>query len=396
MNTPKWKSQISFETIDARKLSGFFMPQIMETAKSLSDKGLKIIQSFEPVPLYAMLEKEGWIHYTEQIAPDEFHIYFIKEEQKKTEEESKEASGGRIPIVLQSATPVVYPVILRMQQSGLFQETFEVTELKVWQETEKHLSWIVSGKADISFSAIIASANLLGKENDVKLASVNVWDNFYIVTRGYEAASFADIKEHHIYMPLFKKAPPAQVTRYIMRALGEDPEAYHFVYGTPFGRPEEIAQKLIDGQIDTALIREPEVSYALHAHPDIHVAFSYSELWQRIKPGSHGLPNAGLVFKGAFLRNHPQEAKLFMREMESAIQWIETHKDEAAKLSAPAMGHSEAEIRLFLDRVHYENWFAMDVKDEISEYLGVVDDDRARLLKELAEDLFVTREELNG
>ncbi len=396
MNAPKWKASTKFETVDARKLSGFFMPQIMETAKKLTDKGLKIIQSFEPVPLYAMLEKEGWIHYTEQIAPDEFHIYFVKEKQTQTEQKTEEVSGEKVPIVLQSATPVVYPVILRMQQSQAFQDTFEVKELKVWKETEKHLSWIVSGKADISFSAIIASANLLGKENDVKLASVNVWDNFYIVTRGYEAKSFADIKEHDIYMPLFKKAPPAQVTRYIMRALGEDPEAYRFVYGTPFGRPEEIAQKLIDGQIDTALIREPEVSYALHAHPDIHVAFSYSELWQTIRPGSHGLPNAGLVFKGEFLRNHPQEAKLFMQEMDSAIKWIESHKDEAAKFSAAAMEHSEAEIRLFLDRVHYENWFAMDVKDEISDYLGVVDDDRARLLQELADELFVTTEDLNG
>ncbi len=396
MNTPKWIATTDFETIDARKLTGFFMPQILETAKTLTDQGLKVIQSFEPVPLYGLLEKEGWIHYTEQITADEFHIYFIKQAPTQEEEKGKTLSADKISITLQSATPVVYPVILRMQQSKAFQDAFEIEELKVWKETEKHLSWIVSGKADISFSAIIASANLLGKENDVKLASVNVWDNFYIVTRGYEAKSFADIKEHDIYMPLFKKAPPAQVTRYIMLALGEDPEQYRFVYGTPFGRPEEIAQKLIDGQIDTALIREPEVSYALHAHPDIHVAFSYSELWQSIKPGSHGLPNAGLVFKGEFLRNYPQEAKLFMQEMEAAINWIETHKDEAAKLSAPVMEHSEAEIRLFLERVHYENYLAMDVKDEISDYLGVVDDDRARLLRDLAEELFVTKEDLNG
>jgi len=391
MNRPDWLERISFQRIDARELQGFFLPQIIQASKALPKSGgIKVIQSFEPFPLYAVMEKEGWRHFTEKISDTEYHIYFIRFQQRPAAEKKvAPVVGKKIPVVIQSATPVVYPVILRLMQSPELQDTMEVKELKVWDETEKHLGWIVSGKADISFSAIIASANLLGKENDIKLATVSVWDNFYIVTRGYRARSFSDLKGRKIYMPLFRKAPPAQVTQFLMRSFGENPDDYEFVYGEPFGRPEEMAAQLINGEIDTALIREPEVSYALHVNSDIQIAFSYSELWKKLKPKSHGLPNAGLAFKGQFLRDNPQLVKLFLRETNKAIAWVKQNPKQAAQLSFEAMGHSYQEVRLFLQRVHFNNLPAFSVRDEIYDYLGILEEKTACKIIEKADELFL-------
>ena len=400
MNVPSWLATLQFEEIDARQLEGFFLQKIIQTAQSLEEgKGLKIIQSFEPMPLYGVMEREGWEHFTQKIAEDEFHIYFHRlsaqeEENEPVEEISAPFVHGtqKVPVVIQSATPVVYPIILRMLESPEIQKHFDVRELKVWEETEKHLGWIVSGKADISFSAIIASANLLNRDNDVKLATVSVWDNFYMVTRGYRASSFADLKDKKIHMPLFQKAPPAQVTRYIMRQFGYDPEQFDFTYGEPFGRPEEIAAQLMEGTIDTALIREPEVSYALNAHPDIQVAFSYSELWQQIKPQSHGLPNAGLLFKGAFLREHPDLAELFIRELDEAITWIHQNPDVAAEKSFEAMAHPYEAVRLFIDRAKFENIPAIQVKEEIQDYLSLLGDKAMAKMADRIDEFFVEKE----
>ncbi len=393
MDKPDWLETTDFHTIDARKLEGFFLPQIIQKSKTLANgSGLKVVQSFEPIPLYGVMEKEGWRHFSEKISDEEFHIYFTRSEEKARESKRSVHTGRKIPVVIQSATPVVYPVILRMLQSPELKARLEVTELKIWQETEKHLGWIVSGKADISFSAVIASANLLGKENDVKLATVSVWDNFYMVTRGYRAQTFSDLKGKKIHMPLFHKAPPAQVTSYLMRRFGENPEDYRFVYGQPFGRPEEIAAQLINGEIDTALIREPEVSYALQAGKDIRIAFSYSELWKRLKPNSHGLPNAGLVFKGAFVRENPQLVQLFLEELDAAIAWVKQNREEAARLSYRAMGRSLAEIRLFLQRVNYTNIPAVDVQDELRDYLTILEEKVARKIIEKADELFLEKE----
>ncbi len=397
MQEPQWIQQLSFVTIDARSLEGFFLQKIITTAQSLTaDQGLKIIQSFEPVPLYGVMEKEGWEHFTRKVSQEEFHIFFKRvadssqpDADSSFAETPQVRSSKKVPVVIQSATPVVYPVLLRVLDDPQIKSHFDVREVKVWQETEKHLGWIVSGKADISFSAIIASANLLGKENDVKLATVSVWDNFYIVTRGYRARSFADLKGREIHMPLFRKAPPAQVTHYLMRRFGQNPDEFNFVYGEPFGRPEEIAQKLMEGSIDTALIREPEVSYALNAHPDIKVAFSYSDLWKQLKPNSHGLPNAGLVFKGAFTRQHPELTRLFLQKTEEAVQWVKENPQEAALRSYQAMGRSLYDIQLFLQRVHFESIPAYRVQAELRDYLGLLEEKAARKILQKADELFL-------
>jgi len=56
---------------------------------------------------------------------------------------------------------------MRLLQSEKIRKAINIKELKVWEETEKHLGWIVSGKADISFSALVTSTKL--KESDIKI-----------------------------------------------------------------------------------------------------------------------------------------------------------------------------------------------------------------------------------
>lgn len=402
MQEPKWVETMDFEEIDARELEGFFQQQIIQTVQSLGkNQGLKVIQNFEPVPLYGVMEEKGWEHFTRKISDNEFHVFFRRSQSEESETQASEEpafpapnvhSPNKVPVVIQSATPVVYPVLLRILKSSEIKKYFDVRQVKVWEKTEKHLGWIVSGKADISFSAIISSANLLGRETDVKLATVTVWDNFYIVTRGYKAQSLADLKGKEIYMPLFRKAPPAQVTHYLLRQHGENPEEFNFVYGEPFGRPEEIAQKLIQGETDTALIREPEVSYALHAHSDIHVSFSYSELWKQLRPHSHGLPNAGLLFKGSFIREYPELTEIFLRELDAAVNWIKENPEQAASETFQAMGHSLPEIQLFLERVNFENIPAIQVQDELRDYLGILEKKAAQKILQKADELFLEEE----
>jgi ABC-type nitrate/sulfonate/bicarbonate transport system substrate-binding protein len=181
-------------------------------------------------------------------------------------------------------------------------------------------------------------------------------------------------------MPLFFNAPPAKVTHYLMREAGYEPKEFKFVYGKPFGRPEKIYKDLVEGKIDTALLREPEVSYALVNNPQISVAFSYSDLWIKNHKGSHGLPNAGVVFKREWFEKYPDEAQILMEEIDNAVNWVRENPQEAAKLSYEEMGHSYEEVLRFLTRVRYENIPAEEVEKEIVDYLSLIDgEEKARL-----------------
>ena len=382
-NKPDWVKNHEFVEIDARKLTGFFLKDILNKEASLPENtGLKVIQNFLAAPLITLLEGKGYTTYTEKIADDLYHFYFLKlhDENKKDVKEINVSTSGKPAMVVQSATPVIYPVLLKLLESEKIKRHVDITEYKVWEETEKHLGWIVSGKADLSFSAVLAMSNLASNKDIVKMTDITVWDNFYLLTRGYKAESWDDIKGHEIYMPLFSNAPPAKVTNYLMKENGFNPDDFKFVFGKPFGRPEEIYKDLFEGRIDTALLREPEVSYALVNNPEISVAFSYNELWQKIHPESKGLPNAGVVFNSEWFAKYPDEAKIVMEEIDKAVVWVKANPKEAAELSHKEMGHSFDEVYKFLTRVHFENIPAVEVEKEIVDYLAVIDgEEKARL-----------------
>lgn len=50
---------------------------IMSAVESLApDQDFLLVNSFEPVPLYRVLEKRGFTHRTTEISPDEWQIVF--------------------------------------------------------------------------------------------------------------------------------------------------------------------------------------------------------------------------------------------------------------------------------------------------------------------------------
>jgi len=62
-------------TLDAREIDGEPFGDIMAALEELSTDGsLLLINSFEPEPLYDVLETRGFTHETEQIRPEEYHV----------------------------------------------------------------------------------------------------------------------------------------------------------------------------------------------------------------------------------------------------------------------------------------------------------------------------------
>jgi alkylhydroperoxidase/carboxymuconolactone decarboxylase family protein YurZ len=76
----------TFESIDVRELRGNFLPLIQKKAAALAvGQGLRVIQSFEPVPLYTVLGEMGFEHETVQVSNEEYHVYFCKTATPDTE-----------------------------------------------------------------------------------------------------------------------------------------------------------------------------------------------------------------------------------------------------------------------------------------------------------------------
>ena len=361
----------SFEIIDVRRWKEDPFSELIKLANDTPPgEGFRLIQRFTPTPLINMIEPLGYETHVEEKGMFEHHIYFYRKHEVKAK---KKVLGDRVPLVIQSATPVVYPIIMKLLQSGELMSRVKIEELKIWDKTEKHLAWIVNKKADISFSAVAAVAKLYQKGLDIKLKSIIVWDNFYLLTRGYKAENFGDLKGHKIYLPLIKAAPPYAVTTFLMKQLGYNPDDFEFAFGNPFGRPEEIKKMFVQGEIDTALLREPEASFALYeAGKEAQVSIAYKDIWEQLYPGKGNLPNAGVLFKGEILREYPEIAEIFLKETAKAVEWVNANPKEAARLSYDIMGVTPEEAELFLSRVNFTYKKSKDALENVEHYIHVL------------------------
>ena len=85
MSYENWKDKIgTFEVMDVRGKKMDFFPALKAKAAALKNgEGLHIIQTFEPHPLYAVMEGLGYEHHTEQRGEAEFHVWFCRVEKKE-------------------------------------------------------------------------------------------------------------------------------------------------------------------------------------------------------------------------------------------------------------------------------------------------------------------------
>ena len=124
----EWKDKIgSFRQIDVRGVQGNFFQGIKKQAMQLSaGNGLEIIQNFDPIPLYEVMEDLGYEHFTEQKGAAEFHAYFYRTEERQEEKD----------IPMRPAALTNMPLI-EEKQGNIAVTFWDLT----WNDENRHLSY---------------------------------------------------------------------------------------------------------------------------------------------------------------------------------------------------------------------------------------------------------------
>jgi hypothetical protein len=83
MNTvlrKEWfENKDSFEVVDVRKVTNAFLKGLLKKASGVEvGKGLCVVQTFEPKPLYAAMEEMGYETELEVVSKEEYRAYFYR------------------------------------------------------------------------------------------------------------------------------------------------------------------------------------------------------------------------------------------------------------------------------------------------------------------------------
>ena len=124
----EWKDKKKdFFKVDVRHVQGNFFPGLQRRAMTLkAGEGIEVIQTFEPYPLYKEMDMLGYIHHTEKLAENEFHVWFYR-----TEEKEPEGSAPYRPLALLN-----YPMI--DEDLGRIAADFWQT---IWQSEKRTLPY---------------------------------------------------------------------------------------------------------------------------------------------------------------------------------------------------------------------------------------------------------------
>jgi len=75
------KKTAEFRVVDVRGVAGNFFPALRQQAMKLpAGEGITVIQSFDPLPLYEVMESLGFEHITERRGEGEFRAHFYRRE----------------------------------------------------------------------------------------------------------------------------------------------------------------------------------------------------------------------------------------------------------------------------------------------------------------------------
>ena len=74
-----WKSAEDFPVVDVRGAHGNFFPGLKKRAEAVAvGEGMTVVQSFEPLPLYDVMEALGFERVTRRPAEGEYRVYFYR------------------------------------------------------------------------------------------------------------------------------------------------------------------------------------------------------------------------------------------------------------------------------------------------------------------------------
>mgnify|MGYP000297072092 CR=1 FL=1 len=225
---------------------------------------------------------------------------------------------------------------------------------------------LLKGEVDMALLATNEAAKLFNKDAGIRVVNVNTWGVFYLLTRDPEISSWEDLSGKEMYLP--KKGNPMDVIfSYVARAKGVDPTKE---LGIQRGRPRQMSKLMINGMVETAVLREPFVSRVMLEEPSVRIGLNLQSGWKSAT--DMRLPQAVLAVKQDLAEENPELVEKFNSQYGEAINWVNDNGEQAAEMAKKFMDTPFKVTKRSMPRINLIFARAREVKPEITRYLELL------------------------
>ncbi|NQS75588.1 MAG: ABC transporter substrate-binding protein [Peptococcaceae bacterium] len=201
-------------------------------------------------------------------------------------------------------------------------------ELILYKSVEEATTRIAKGEADFTVLPLNVAAKLYNKQVDISLANVSTWGILYLLTTDSQVADWPDLKGKELYVGAQGSSPDV-LTRYFISKNGMNEGDIKLA----FLNSPEIAQLMINGLVENAVLPEPVATQVLMNNNKVRLARDFFADWQLFEGPEARLPQAGMVVRNEFARLHPTAVTEFQKAYRDAVNWTVANPAEAAPLA---------------------------------------------------------------
>ncbi|MCM1309168.1 MAG: ABC transporter substrate-binding protein [Butyrivibrio sp.] len=186
-------------------------------------------------------------------------------------------------------------------------------------------------KGDLDAAAVpcnLASVLYNKSDGEIVIAGVNTLGVIYILEKGVEISSVADLKGHTIYTT-GQGTTPEYTLRYLLSAGGLNPDTDVTIEF----RSEAAEVVSAVSQLDSAvmMLPQPYVTVAQGSDENIRVALDVTAEWERLDKDSTVVTGV-LIARKSFIDEHPDEFEAFLSEYGTSAAFANDNVEETAQL----------------------------------------------------------------
>lgn len=204
--------------------------------------------------------------------------------------------------------------------------TFEVSSAP-----DEVMAKLINGSVDIAALPTNVAAAVYNKsEQEISIAAINTLGVLHILERGDTIQSVSDLEGKTIYAT-GQGSTPEYVLNYILQKNNIQNVTVEYM-----AEHAELATALLSGDVNIALLPEPNVTAVLLKDNTIHQALDLTEEWNTTQLTNSLMPSqlamGCIVARKDFIQNNTDAFENFLKEYEESVNYVNNNVSEAAEL----------------------------------------------------------------
>lgn len=195
-------------------------------------------------------------------------------------------------------------------------------DVSVYPSPNEVVARLTNGELDIAALPSNLAANLYNKGVPIKIAAIIGEGMLSILSSDPSITSFEHVSGKTVSVP-GAGSTPDQMIQYLAQETGVNVSLDYSV-----AAPAQVAQMLIGGRIETAILPEPFVTMVLTQDPQVFKAIDVQSAWSQAN-GAGNYPMTVLVVSDAFRTNYPKAWADILGAVEDSIDWVVTNPQDA-------------------------------------------------------------------